>query len=148
MVENIAAAVTKITAATRPLPDLLPTVQVHSGAAQRGRSASKTASIAEGFLWKTCKFDTKKKPLSRETNPKHSCFAAAALIAAKHAAGQGLIHRSEQLFAEGFLFCCVGVRQKQTHINSCKINKDEPLNTTEIMMWVEQIAVKDREFGG
>lgn len=86
----------------------------------------------------------KKKLPSRESNPKRSCFAAAAHIAAKHAVGQGLIHGSEQLFAEGFLFCCVGVCQKQTHINSCKTNKDEPLNTTEIMMWVEQIAVKDR----
>lgn len=93
--ENIAAAVTKITAATRALPDLLPTVQAHCGAAQRGRSASKTASIAKGFLWKSCKLDTKKKPPSRESNPKRSCFAAAPLITAKHAVGKGLIHRSE-----------------------------------------------------
>lgn len=88
----------------------------------------------------------KRKPPSRESNPKRSCFAAAALIAAQHAAGQGLIHGSE-LFAEGFLFCCVGVCQKQSNINSCKINepKDEPLNTTGIMMWVEEITLKDDE---
>lgn len=58
----------------------------------------------------------KKKTPLRESNPKRSYFAAAELIAAKHAVGQGLIHRSEQLFAEGFfILLCWGLSEANSY---------------------------------